>query len=400
MSDTRYEYAAVSEAGASSTGIVEAASEQDAYRKVVARGLTPFRIREKRVQAALFSVGRVGSSDIAGFTRELGVLLEAKIPLARGLASMAEHNEKPAMAAIARQIAVAVEAGIPLTEAMGQHRAEFGEVYLETIRAAERSGNLAGVVAHLADLLERQAETRQMLKRALTYPVIVVGVITVAVAIIFAFVVPRFAATFAAQGIQLPLITKIVQAVAASVTGYWYLYLAGTLATAFGLAVAWRSESGRLRLESILMRVPYIGAILLAESVSRFASIMAIGLNSGLGVIECIEVSGRAAGSRAFQAQTRVMADRLRGGASLGDVMTGSPYVPSFARRMIAAGKDARELGKSCEIVGRHYERNAVYLMKNINTVIEPLLTVVLAAIVLVVALAVFLPMWTMIKVR
>jgi MSHA biogenesis protein MshG len=80
--------------------------------------------------------------------------------------------------------------------------------------------------------------------------------------------------------------------------------------------------------------------------------------------------------------------------------MTGSPYVPSFARRMIAAGKDARELGKSCEIVGRHYERNAVYLMKNINTVIEPLLTVVLAAIVLVVALAVFLPMWTMIKVR
>lgn len=127
---------------------------------------------------------------------------------------------------------------------------------------------------------------------------------------------------------------------------------------------------------------------------------MAIGLNSGLGVIECLEISGRATGTRAFQAQTKAMADQLRGGANLSDVMSTSRYIPSFARRMMAAGKDARELGKACEVVGRHYERNATHLMKNINTVIEPLLTVFLAGIVLVVALAVFLPVWAMIKVR
>lgn len=400
MSAIRYEYSAVSGVGVCSAGVVEASNEQDAYRKVIARGLTPVRIREKRVQSPLFSFGKVGAGDIAGFTRELGVLLEAKIPVARGLASMAEHNEKPAMASIARQIAVAVEAGMPLTEAMSQHRAEFGEVYLETVRAAERSGNLAGVVTHLADLLERQTETRQMLRRALTYPVIVVLVIAVALTIIFAFVVPRFAATFAAQGVELPVVTRVVQAIAASVTGYWYIYAATLINSVIITTAIWRSEAGRRWMEGVLIRIPWVGNILLADSVSRFSSIMAIGLQSGLGVIECIEISGRAAGSRAFHAQTKAMADRLRGGAQLTDVLTGTRYIPSFARRMIAAGKDARELGKACEVVGRHYERSANHLMKNINTVIEPLLTVVLAAIVLVVALAVFLPMWTMIKVR
>ena len=282
MSDIRYEYSAVDGAGVSSTGHIEAADEQAAYRKVSARGLTPVRICERRVQAPLFSFGKVTAKDVAGFTRELGVLLEAKIPLARGLASMAEHNDKPAMATIARQIAVAVESGMPLTEAMGQHRAEFGEVYLETIRAAERSGNLSGVVSHLAELLDRQAETRQMLKRALTYPVIVILVIALAITIIFVFVIPRFAATFEAQGTKLPLITQIVQAIASSVTGYWYAYAGALVAAVVTTTVMWRSEAGRPRVEHFLTRVPYIGNILLADNISRFSSIMAIGLNSGL----------------------------------------------------------------------------------------------------------------------
>jgi MSHA biogenesis protein MshG len=239
-----------------------------------------------------------------------------------------------------------------------------------------------------------------MLRRALTYPVIVILVIAVAVTIIFVFVIPRFAVTFQAQGIKLPVITRLVQAIAASVTGYWYVYVATLLAGTVAGVVMWRSESGRPRVEQFLARVPYIGSILLADTISRFSSIMAIGLNSGLGVIECIELSGRATGTRAFQAQTKAMADQLRGGANLSSVMGTSVYIPSFARRMMSAGKDARELGNACQIIGRHYERLATHLMKNINTVIEPLLTVFLAGIVLVVALAVFLPMWAMIKVR
>lgn len=400
MSDLRFEFTAVAANGVSQAGVVEATGENEAYRRLAARGLTPVRLRELREQTPLFTFGRVTSADVAGFTRELGVLLEAKIPLARGLASIAEHNDKHAMERIVRQIAVAVEAGLPLTDAMAQHRSTFGEVYIETIRAAERSGNLPGVVSHLADLLERQADARRMLKRALTYPLIVMGVITAAIAIIFMFVVPRFAATFEAQGVSLPVVTRVVQSIALSFEMYWYLYAGALASVIIAFMIAWRSDAGRPKVEGLLIRIPYLGALLLSEAVSRFAGIMAIGMSSGLDVIESLEMSGRATGVRAFQEQTRAMAERLRGGAQLGDVLGSSRYIPSFARRMISAGKDARELGKACEVVSRHYERQATHLMKNVNTVIEPLLTVLLAAIVLVVALSVFLPMWEMIKVR
>ena len=243
-------------------------------------------------------------------------------------------------------------------------------------------------------------DRRKMLKRALTYPVIVMAVIAVAVTIIFVFVVPRFAATFESQGVKLPMVTRVVQAIAGSVRGYWYAYAAALAGAAVTLTAMWRSRRGRARLEGAMYRLPYIGRILLSDTTARFTSIMAIGLQSGLDVIESIEMSGRAAGVSAFRDQTRAMAERLRGGAQLADVLSSSPYVPSFARRMLTAGKDARELGRACEVVGRHYERESSHLMKNINTVIEPLLTVALAGIVLVVALSVFLPMWEMIKVR
>jgi type II secretory pathway component PulF len=400
MSAVRFEYSAVNAAGTTAAGVIESVSAQDAYRALAARGLTPLAVREVADRRPLFSSGRITSEDVTGFTRELSVLLDARIPLARGLASITEHHEKPALRAIIRGVAQDVESGVALTEAMGKHPAVFSEIYLETIRAAERTGNLSGIVAHLADLLERRDETRRMLKRALTYPAIVTAVIIAAIIVIFVFVIPRFASTFEAQGVTLPAVTRIVQAVAASFTGFWYLYAAAAAGTAVTLAMMWRTVSGRLRLERVLYRAPYLGTMLLADLVSRFAGIMSIGLASGLDVIDSVAIAGRSTGSSAFAAHTAQITDRLRGGAGLAEVLDDGQLIPSFARRMIVAGKDAKELSKACGVVSRHYEKRATHLMRNINTVIEPILTVALAGIVLIVALSVFLPMWEMIRVK
>jgi type II secretory pathway component PulF len=400
MSLARFEYAAVNTLGVTASGVIESATTQDAYRTLAARGLTPLYVRESRAHQPLFSFGTIRADDITGFTRELSVLLDARIPLDRGLASIANHHEKPALRTIVREIAQAVESGIALTEAMSRHPHLFSEVYVETIRAAERTGNLGGIVAHLADLLERRDETRRMLKRALTYPAIVTTIILAAIIVIFVFVIPRFSATFQAQGVTLPAVTRIVQSVASSFTTFWYLYAAAVLTGSVALALMWRTVSGRLRLEHVLYRTPYLGTMLVSDLISRFGGIMSIGLASGLDVIDSLAIAGRSTGSRLFSAHTTQMAERLRGGASLPGVLDNSTLIPSFARRMIVAGKDAKELSKACDAVGRHYERRATHLMRNINTIIEPILTVALAGIVLVVALSVFLPMWEMIRVK
>ncbi len=399
MMRRRFHYVALGAGGARDRGVIEAETSQDAYRALTRQGLTPIEVTGRTPDTSpTFSFQRITAADVADLTRELGVLVEARIPLARGLSSIAEHETKPALKAMILDVAASIEAGQPMTDALARYQGVFGEAYIETMRAAERSGNLARVITHLAEMLDRQIESRQQLKRALTYPLIVLGVVALAMVVIFVFVVPRFAETFQQQGVKLPAVTRIVQAIGLSARTYWYAYAGAAIAAAVSLRLAWRSPLGRIKLERVLARVPCVGSIILATLAGRFARVLSIGLGSGLNLIDALEISGRATGHHAFRAECRGMAERLRGGAPFTDVLRESRFMPGFARRMLGAGKDSDEIAKAGEIVARHFDREASHLSKNINSIIEPVLTVVLAVVVLVVALSVFIPMWQMVR--
>ncbi len=396
MSAQTFHYVALDANGAQHRGTIRGQGEQDAFRKVCAAGLTPLRLSEVRERAPLLSFQRVKLEDIVNLTRELAVLVEARIPLDRGLASIAEHETKAQLASMVRDIATQIESGQPITRAVEKYRHLFGDVYIETLRAAEKSGNLQGVMHHLAELLERQMETRKQVQRALAYPVIVMTVVAVAVTIIVGFVVPKFASTFQSQGAQLPLATRIVQAVGMSFQYYWFVYAAVLVGGITALVATWRNPSGRLSLERALLNVPYVRRIIASVTTARFARVLGISLSSGLDVTESLDLAGRSTGRPVFAMECTEMASRLRQGDRLADVLMATSYLPAFARRMVGAGKDSREVAQACDIVARHYDRESTDLTKNINTIIEPLMTVALAGIVLLVALSVFLPMWQM----
>ncbi|MDX2133026.1 MAG: type II secretion system F family protein [Planctomycetota bacterium] len=394
MSLRNYDYTATDGAGVSRRGCLLATDEPDAYRRIVGGGLTPLEIRERRERAPLFSAPRVKLTDVVGLTRELAVLTEARIPLDRGLASIAEDAGRGPLTDIVRAMAAAIESGQPLTDALEKHRAIFGDVYVETIRAGEKSGNLAAVMTHLADLLERQLEVRQQVRRALAYPLIVIGVVAIAVGVIVVLVVPKFAETFAAQQAQLPLATRVLQAVGQGAQASWAELVAAAAFAVVGVTVAWMRPWGRAAFERVFLRVPYLRDVIIAITAGRFARVLAISLTSGLDLVESVRIGGRATGRPLFAQECQAIAERLRTGEPFVEAIRGSAYLPSFAVRMLGAGKDSRELARSCEVVARYYDRDASHLTKNVSTIIEPLITVALAAIVLLVALAVFLPMW------
>ncbi len=398
MSENVYRYTAVDGSGSRRRGVIRATGEQDAYRRLASMGLTPFSVRPARERTSLLRYRGATLTDIAALTRELSVLVEAKIPIEDGLSSIAESEKRPAQREMIRDVAARIQAGASISEAIDQHRQTFGEVYVETMRAAERSGSLASVTSHLADMLERQVELRQQLKRALAYPVIVVGVVALAVSVIIVFVVPRFAETFASSDVKLPLTTRAIQAIAASVRAHWWAYLGTIVGVALACAAAWRTDGGRAFFERAFRFVPFVEKVLVAVTTARFARVFGIALGSGLGVTEAMEMGGRATGRPLFALECNQIAERLRGGASLKESIEVATYLPSFARRMISAGKDSAELSRSCGVVAKHYEREAEHLTKGVSQVIEPLLTVALAVIVLVIALSVFLPMWQMVK--
>jgi type II secretory pathway component PulF len=287
-----------------------------------------------------------------------------------------------------------------MTVALERYKHVFGEVYIETLRAAEKSGSLQQVMNHLAEMLDRQIESRSQLKRAMAYPVIVLTMVSIALTIIVGFVVPKFAKTFKSNGAKLPLATRLIQDLGESVQTYWWAYAATIIGTIFATIMTWKNPKGRLMLEDALLRVPYISKIIVAVCTGRFARVFGISLTSGLDLIESLQIAGRATGRPVFVNDCDKMADKLRQGDRLVDAMRDTKYLPSFAKRMMGAGKDSQELSRACDIVARHYDRESSHLTKNMNTIIEPILTVAMAGIVLIVALAVFLPMWSMTKVR
>ncbi|MEX0876558.1 MAG: type II secretion system F family protein, partial [Phycisphaerales bacterium] len=296
MSSTTYRYRAVNGQGARCSGRVEAATEQSAFQVLSARGLTPLSLKESSGVSFSLRTRRISQLEVATLTREMSVLVEASIPIGRGLRSIAEHEKNPMLRDMVTDISTMIESGEKITTAFSKYTHVFGEVYVETLRSAEKTGQIGPVATHLADMLERNLETSQQIKRALMYPLIVVCFVALALSVIVIFVVPKFAGIFEANGVELPLSTRVIRAMGHSMTVYWWAYLTGLLTAAFALRRSWKSERGRFRLEKLIHKLPYIGTMLTAVTTARFSRVMGIGLESGIEVIEAIEIAGGATG--------------------------------------------------------------------------------------------------------
>lgn len=399
MNAINYRYVALRPDGTRVKGVVRADSETDASRRLRAEGVSPVSLSEARASGGVFSFQRITSKDVVDLTQQLSVLVQSKIPLARGLASIAEQENKPPLRDMMRSIASSIEAGASIPSAFEPYRGVLGDVYIETMAAAQKSGNMSEVLEHLSDLLQKQADTRRQLRKALSYPAIVMGVVTIAVTVIIVFVVPRFGATFQAQNVQMPLVTRAIQVFGEHVREIWWVYailMAGVLA---GSMVVWRTPNGRLAFERLFLLLPFVRRVVVADTTSRFSRVLGLGIGSGLGMIESIRMAGRATGRPLFVNECEEAADRVGRGDQLADAIAESRYLPGFARRMLTAGEDSNEMSRACAVVARQYDREVGHLTGQIGTLIEPLLTLALASVVLVVALSVFLPMWQMMQV-
>lgn len=396
MSVATYQYCAVDKGGSRTRGEVKALTEQDAFRKLSMQGLTPIRLRVSRRRGRA-GRAKVSRQEIAHFTYQFAVLLEARIPIADGLLSIAEQETKLAFQALLNDVAASIQAGATITESLEPHRSVFGDIYISTIHAAEKSGNMVAVLEELADMLEKQAESVKQVRGALTYPIVVMIALSAATLFLLVFVVPRFAEMFAKRGVELPLLTRVLQAFGLSVRQWWWLYGAGILGAVFGARAAWRSAQGRTIIDQILHRTPVLRSVLVGLAVGRFARVFGVCLKSGLGLLESLDLAGRSTGRPLLQRDANRLMSQVRGGNRLTEALRDCGYLPPFAKRMIAAGEESAELPRLCRVVSRHYEREVGHLVKNMATIMEPLLIAVMTVVVLIVALAVFLPMWDMV---
>lgn len=395
MSSVTYHYRALDRSGSESRGTVAASSRDQAYRMVAESGLTllalkPARLKRKRGRR------RVGLREISQFTYQLQVLLEARIPVSEGLAGLAAQEENATFRSILLDIATQVEAGSTIAGAMEAHRKVLGDVYVETVCAAERSGTMSRTLEHLCEAMERMESSKRQVKGAMLYPICVSAVLIVAAGFLITYTIPKFAVMFEARGVELPLLTRLLAGFGESVRGYWWGYLLGLAGAVFGLRYVCLHHTRSL--ESLFHKIPAIRPILVGLAVSRFTRVFTVSLSAGLGLLEALEMGKRAAARRLLAVELDRMADEIRSGRRLCEGLEGATYIPSFARRMLVAGEQSGELCRMTEIVAKHYERETSHRIQTLTTVMEPLLVVAITSVVLVVALAIFMPMWNMVQ--
>lgn len=391
-----FEYIALDRKGVKCKGVARAATEVDAYRQVAAAGLTPVTIKQAKVK-----LGRrrhVRAKEVAHFTYQLSVLISARVPIGEGLRAIAEQEPTGKFREVITAIATRIESGGRIADAMAEHTAVFGEMYVQTIRAAEQSGNMIKVLEYLSEILERQIETNQQVRSALMYPICVVSVLGLAVFFLVGFVIPKFARMYEQKKLDLPIFTKIMVAFGDSVQNFWWAYLAVGVGTFFAIKTAWKRPTGRLAIEKFLHKIPFLNQILVGMSVARFARIFGLSLSSGLSLIDGLQMAGKAAGRPMLMDDVEKMVSQVKSGGRLSTVLLVCNYLPGFAKRMLISGEESAELSRMCNVIARHFERDTTSLTKNLSTIIEPILIVLIAAVVLVVALAIFLPMWNMVK--
>lgn len=399
-----FQYRARDKNGALVTGGLEALSESELEASLDKMGLIPIKISIQTSSIRLPSFKdifkkKISDENIILFSRQLATLFGAGIPLTRALFTLEKQIEDKEFASIVKAIREDVEGGGAFSKAIAKHPNVFPEIYSSMVEAGEAGGILDGVLDRLALLFEKNAENRAKVKSATLYPKIVIGAIIIAVTVIMNFVIPRFAKLYSNFSIELPLPTKILIAASNAFTSYWHFVFLFALAAFFAVRFYLATEKGRVMRDGLVLKVPVFGPLLLKSILSRFSRVFGSLYKSGLPILQSLDISSRAVDNRVLTEEIKKIEDNVRAGKNLSEPMSKSPHFPPMVVQMVSVGEDTGNLDDMLVKVSEYYDREVDSTIRNLTTILEPILLSFIFVIVLFLALAIFLPMWDIIKV-
>lgn len=377
-------------------GVIEADSERHARQLLRERGLSPLMAEPLRDNArARIGFGkRLSAADLSLATRQLANLIGARLPVEQSLTALIEQTEKPAIREIWASVRSRVMAGSGLASAMAEHPREFSPVYRALVSAGEDSGNLQLVLARLADYLETRGALRAKVFAALTYPAIV-SVIAVLILIgLMTYVVPQVVGVFASTKQELPVLTRIMIWLSATIRQWGWLMALVLVGLVFAVRNALSRPAVRARWDATVLGLPIAGPMVRALETERFASTLAILVAGGVSLLRALEAAQKTVNNLALAARVHEAIGRVREGVPLARALqsTGNVRFPPVLIHLIASGEQTGDLPnmltRAAEIQTRELERRTITL----TALLEPALIVFMGAMVLTIVLAVLMP--------
>ncbi|NQT94993.1 MAG: type II secretion system F family protein [Candidatus Omnitrophica bacterium] len=397
-----YKYKVRDKHGRAVTGLMGGANEKEVIENLKKMGYTPISISEQKEKKQLLKIdlfNRVKDEDKVIFTRQLYTLLKAGVPILTALEAVSEQTTSKPLKATTEKMKADVEAGVSFSEALSKHPAIFGVLYSSMVRAGEASGTLDDIMRKLAEMGEYDIEIKQKVAAAIRYPLIALGTLVVAFFVLVIFVIPRFASFFGQFNIELPLPTRILMSTYHFVQNYWYLAILAVVATVIAFVKFINIPFGRKQWDMFKLKVPIFGPLVFKMSMSRFSKTTSTLIASGISMLETLELTAETVGNVIISGAVRDIKEGVNQGKGLAEPMKVSKLFTPIVIQMVSIGEETGKLDELLVNVSEHYDQQVDYAMKNLTTLIEPILIVVLGMMVLFVALGIFLPMWNIIQI-
>lgn len=404
---SQFKFSGRSAQGQAVNGQLDAASIDAVAASLIGRGITPIKIEEVTVTATtlrkinrLLGADKVTDADLIMFCRQMQTICKAGIPLTRGIRGLSASIHHESFRDTLNNVADRLETGIGLSQAMRHHPATFNHLFVSMISVGESSGNLDEIFRQIGFYLERDNETKKRIKSAVRYPTFVTTALGIAIAAINIWVIPAFAQLFDKFNAQLPVVTRILIGMSNLFVNYWPYMLVILIGGTIGIIQYVKTEQGALLWGQKKLRLPLVGELIERASMARYARSFGLMLRAGVPLNQALNLCAAAIDNPWLAAKIKRIREGVERGESLLRTHLQAAMFTPLVLQMIAVGEESGQVESLLTDVAEFYEREVDYDLKTLTDRIEPILIVVMAVFVTVLALGIFLPMWSLYDVQ
>jgi len=398
-----FEYKAIDAENKVKRGIIDADTTRDARLKLKKERLFVTDIREAKARrrgpirirgvTGVETPNKLRTEQVAAVTRQMASLLQAGIPLAEALRMIIEQAPDKRIESAFREIREKVTQGMPFGDAVLQHPAYFTDLYSNMVKAGESSGSLDKVLVRVAGFLQAQTRLKNKVGAALIYPSIMACVGVIVVAVLMTFVVPRVTQLLKGRGQDLPLPTHVLISVSNFLVDYWLLVLIGLLLLSIGFQLFVNSDKGGLVWDRFKLRLPVFGDLMKKQAMARFSTTLATLLRSGVPALQAIAATKNVVDNKVLQNALQGVHDRVVEGTDIATPMKLSGAFPPTISYMVGVGEQAGNLEEMLERIAGTYDEEVDLATQKLTSVIEPVIIVLLAVVVAGIVVAIVMPL-------
>ena len=394
-----YTYKGTNKAGSNVSGEMSATSKSEAQNQLRRQQITPKKMSEKGKEFNMPTFGgSVKSKELAIFTRQFSVMIDAGLPLVQCLEILAGQQENKMFQKVLAATRASVEGGATLSAAMRQHPKVFDALYVNMVEAGETGGILDTILQRLSTYIEKNVKLKRAVQSASIYPI---GVMTIAgsvVTLLLWKVVPIFATLFAGLGVDLPLPTKIVIGLSNFIGSIFGLLIVMAFVGAIvGIKVWYGTEQGRFVIDSIVLKLPVIGILMRKIAVARFTRTLGTLIASGVPILEGLDITARTAGNAVVERALQQVRKSLEEGKSLTEPLKDSEVFPGMVTQMISVGEQTGAMDAMLQKIANFYEEEVDAAVKDLLTALEPIMIVFLGVVVGGVVISMYMPLFSLI---